>query len=383
VCARSRGARGRAARAILASKVKPASGVDRVTELQKRASETTGVIGLAGGLPADELLPRAELAAALADVAVTSGEALQYGWPEGVEQLRTWIARRLATRGAEVDAERVIVTAGAQQALSLIGATLGDRAIAVGDATYPAALDAFRAGGARVVGGGGDVAYVVTGVANPQGVDVVDRDGLLADTRALIADEAFAELRFDGRLARPLLADAPERTWHVGTISKTVSPGLRVGWLVPPAAHHERVLELKHAADLQTASVSQAGFAKLLARVDYDDLVARARRHYAERAARLVEALRRHVDGVQFAEPEGGFSIWIETDVNGDDITLLEDAITEGVALDPGSTFRPLPAERVAFRLSYSNAAPAAFDDGARRLARALGRWRARTPRAA
>lgn len=357
--------------------------MDRVTELQKRASETAGVIGLAGGLPADELLPRADMAAALAEVAAHGSEALQYGWPEGVAQLRTWIAGRLAARGADVDAERVIVTAGAQQALALIGSALGDRAIAVGAATYPAAIDAFRAGGARVVVDGGDVVYAVTGVANPQGVDLVDRAALLADPRALIVDEAYAELRFDGRLARPLLADAPARTWHVGTISKTVSPGLRVGWLVPPAADHERVLELKHAADLQTASVSQAGFAKLLARVDYDAVVARARGHYADRAAQLVAALRQHVEGVRFAEPQGGFSIWVETDTPGDDIALLEDAIAEGVVFDPGSTFRPEPDAQVALRLSYSNANPADFVDGARRLARALARWRARTSRAA
>ncbi|HEY5950709.1 MAG TPA: PLP-dependent aminotransferase family protein [Kofleriaceae bacterium] len=336
----------------------------RFIELQKAAAERADVIGLAGGLPADELLPHEELGRALAEVTTSREDALQYGWPEGVEQLRTWIANRLAARGATVDPERVIITAGAQQALSIVGALFSDRAIAVGDATYPAAIDAFTRGGARVVARGGEARYLIAGVSNPQGVPGDERVG-----GTLIVDEAYAELRFDGKLPPLLLDDAPDRVWHIGTISKTLAPGLRVGWLVPPDAQHAAALDLKHAADLQTASISQAALARMLSRLDYDAFVANARAAYTKRAAALVDGLHRHAPALRFTEPQGGFSIWIETDVKGDEIALLEAALAEGVMIDPGSEFRPEPSPYIAFRLCYSHGAPEQFDEGARRVA--------------
>lgn len=347
----------------------------RILELQKQAAARDDVIGLAGGLPADELLPREALSRALAEVAASRDDALQYGWPEGTEQIRSWVARRLVARGAEIDPERVIVTAGAQQALTIAASVFRGKTIGVGDATYPAALDAFRSAGATPVARRGDVRYAITGVSNPQG-RAVDRHELLDGTAPIIADEAYAELRFDGELPHPLLAEAPDRVWHVGTISKTVAPGLRVGWLIPPAAQHEAAIQLKHASDLQTASISQAALARLFSLIDYDELVATSRREYGRRAEALVRALRERTRGLSFREPEGGFSIWVETRDEGDELALLETAIDEGVMLDPGGLFRVEPSPRVAFRLSFSNVDPARFDEGAARLARALERWR-------
>ena len=343
----------------------------RVTELQKQAAARSDVIGLAGGLPALELVPREALARALADVTASRDAALQYGWAEGHEALRAWIASRLATRGAAVEADRVIVTAGAQQALWSAARLLGG-AIAVGDATYAAAIDAFTRAGARVVGAGGDARYLIPGVANPHGVELVDRDEVLASQGPLIVDEAYAELRFDGATPRPLVADAPDRVWHIGTISKTIAPGLRVGWMIPPAAHHAAALELKSASDLQTASVSQAALARLLATLDYDALVARARIAYGARAAALCEALHRHAPSLRFREPQGGFSIWIETARTGDELALLRAALDAGVMVDPGFAFCPAPREHIAVRASYSNTSIERLDEAARRLARVL-----------
>lgn len=343
----------------------------RLIEIRKRAADRSDVIGLAGGLPAQELLPQAALAHALSDITTAREDALQYGWPEGALQLRRWIASRLAARGATIDAERVIITAGAQQALAIAGALASGRTIAVGDATYPAAMDAFARAGARVVERGGDLRYVIVGVSNPHGVA---RDEPLGP-EALIVDEAYAELRFDGALPPLLLAAAPDRVWHVGTISKSLAPGLRVGWLVPPAAAHAAALDLKHAADLQTASLSQAVLARLLDIVDYDACVASARAAYAERAGALGAALRRHAPALAFTEPDGGFSIWIETDERGDELALLEAALAEGVMIDPGSEFRPAANDRIAFRLSFSHIAPEALDEAGRRIARMWRRF--------
>ncbi len=343
----------------------------RLIELRKRAAERSDVIGLAGGLPAQELLPRTALSRALAELTLSREDALQYGWPEGALQLRRWIATRLAARGATIDAERVIITAGAQQALAIAGALAAGHTIAVGNATYPAAIAAFARAGARVVERRGDLRYVIAGVSNPHGVA---RDEPLGPEPTIV-DEAYAELRFDGALPHLWLAAAPDRVWHVGTISKSLAPGLRVGWLIPPAAAHADALELKHAADLQTASLSQAVLARLLDMVDYDAYVAAARAAYAERAAALVAALRRHAPELEFAEPEGGFSIWIETEERGDELALLEAALAEGVMIDPGSEFRPTPSHRIAFRLSFSHVAPDQLDEAGRRVARMWQRF--------
>jgi 2-aminoadipate transaminase len=343
----------------------------RFVELQKEAAERKDVIGLAGGLPADELLPRETMARALAEVTASREDALQYGWPEGVEQLRRWIATRLAARGARVDPERIIITAGAQQALSIVGQLCKGKAIAVGDATYPAAIQAFVKAGARVVERGGDARYVIAGVSNPHGVARDDVDGY----RTLIVDEAYAELRFDGTLPRLFLADAPDRVFHIGTISKTLAPGLRVGWLVPPEHAHAAALDIKHAVDLQTASISQAALARFLTAFDYDAHVQKARAAYARRASALGDALRHHIPALTFREPEGGFSIWIETDATGDEVRLLKCALAEGVMIDSGSEFRPAPDERIAFRLSFSHVKPEQLDEGARRIARMWQRF--------
>lgn len=350
----------------------------RVARLQRTAASRTGVIALAGALPARELIPRAELARALGEVASERDDALQYGWPEGIVQLRAWIAERLRARGAHVAPGRVIVTAGAQQALAIAAAALAGCTVAVGDATYAGALDAFARAGLRTVEAGGDARYVMPGISNPHGIDRASRDELLAARGPLIVDEAYAELRFDGRTPRPLIADAADRAWHVGTISKTIAPGLRLGWLVPPRAAHEAALAAKQASDLQSASLCQAALAQLLSRFDYDAHLARVRACYAARAAALADACRRHAPGLQFREPEGGLSLWAELDERGDELALLEEALACGVMVDPGSAFRPAPGATLALRLSFSNASPRALEQGALRIARALARWRRR-----
>ncbi len=214
------------------------------------------------------------------------------------------------------------------------------------------------------------------GVTNPhgRGLDEARRKVLLARLVPLVADEAYAELRFDGTLPRRLLADARDRTYHVGTFSKTLCPGLRVGYLVPPRAQQARALGVKHANDLQAGSLAQAVLEELLAHDDFDARLARARTFYATRAEALLGALHKWMPFLRAREPEGGFSVFAESDRKGDEGALLEAAIGLGVSFDPGRIFRTDPASApLAMRLCFSAYGPRALDEAIRRLARAWG----------
>jgi 2-aminoadipate transaminase len=199
----------------------------------------------------------------------------------------------------------------------------------------------------------------------------------------IIEDDAYAELRFDGAVTRPLLAERRARVWHVGSFSKTLCPGLRVGWLVPPPAWRDRATEVKHASDLQASSLGQTILELFLERDDFDARLARARRFYRARAARLVRAVRRHLPSWRCDEPEGGFALFLETNEPGDDQTLLETATRHGVSFDPGRMFRPDNASSpLALRLCFSYVHARDLEEGARRLARSWDEYRRERDRA-
>jgi 2-aminoadipate transaminase len=357
---------------------------DRVIDrLQRKAAAAPDVLSLAGGLPAQSLFPRRVIGAAtLLALRQTDCAALQYGWPEGAPELRAWIAARLTARGAKVTSDDVIVTSGAQQAIALaIDAALhqGD-AISVDAESYPAALDLFRARGLiPTTSIAASMAYVMHGVTNPKSVGI-DRARLRAILDAglpIIADEAYTELRFDGVVERPLLNDAPDRTFHVGTFSKTLCPGFRIGWLIPPRARRADVLRLKAGADLQANSLSQSILSEMVRRWDYDAHLIHARRVYARRADALLTAIRRWMPAsFDVVEPEGGFSIFVQTEYEGDDARLLEVAAQYGTSFDPGRLFRASPGTPLSFRLCHSSIRPKAISEAVERLARALDAFR-------
>jgi 2-aminoadipate transaminase len=361
---------------------------DRIERLQRKSAKNEGILSLAGGLPADELFPRQKLASAfLTVVGRPNSEALQYGWPEGSEGLRRWIAERLRARGADVRPDDIIVTSGAQQALAIAVELVGidGRVVATEEESYPGALDLFRDRGAKTVGRierDASCVYVVAGASNPRGLPLTEqrRSELLACGHPLLVDEAYAELRFDGRIERPFLADARERTFHIGTFSKTLCPGLRVGWLVPPPHLLADALRVKRDLDLQAGSMAQAVVEGYLALGDYETRIARARKTYASRAARLVRALRKWLPGTRWVEPEGAFAVFVETELSGiDEAHALSIANAHGVSYDPGSMFRPGgELDPFGFRLCYSSRTGDEIEEAVRRLARALGEVRAR-----
>lgn len=359
-----------------------------IDELLRTGAALPGTITLGGGLPTPELFPRRALAGSfLRAVADPGGAALQYGWPEGSEGLRAWVAGRLRLRGAEVDAGDVIITSGAQQAIAVAAQVLFRRGSRVGcDAvSYPGALDLFRARGLEAVAAreGVEGFYVMPAVSTPRGRGMPEeaRRALLARARAarvpILEDDAYAEIRFAGPPPRPLLAEDRARVWYIGTLSKTLCPGLRIGWLVPPRRHRKRALEAKQAEDLQSNSLTQALVEDFLKRNDYDALVARASRFYGRRARHLARALAHHLPELRFEMPEGGFTFWAETDLEGDDAALLETAIRHGVSFDPGQMFRVNQAPSpIAMRLSFATEPTPRQLEGVERLARALSAYR-------
>lgn len=355
---------------------------DAFDVLQRRAAADPRVIGLGGGLPSEAQFPRRALASAFLRVVAQRGApALQYGWPEGIERLRAGVAARLRERGADVEPREVLITNGAQQAIDLavqLSLRRG-QSIAVDGESYPAALDLFRERGlvpaARPRRPA--AAYVMPAVGNPHGVamSTEQRARVLEAGIPIIEDDAYAELRWEGQPARPLLAEARDRVFHVGTFSKTLAPGLRVGWLVPPRRLLRRALHMKQSADLQPGSLAQAILDDFLERDDFAARLVKLRRFYRRRASLLAAAVRRHLPRWRLRFPEGGFALWLEPDGEAPELLLLRRAIAEGVSFDPGSMFRPDCAQHpLGVRLCFSAAPAEAFDEGVRRLARAWTR---------
>jgi 2-aminoadipate transaminase len=346
----------------------------RIEKLQRRAANHPGIISLAGCQPAEEHSPKSELVHAMERVLESSA------WNDCLERIRTWVADRLNARGANVDPSDVIVTTGARQALAIAARALPRGRVAVGEVTSPAFITAFTAAGHEVVPED-DVAIQVLmeGVSTPMGIDTVTprRRALLATGAPLVVDESQVDLRFDGVVQRPLLADAPDRAWHVGTLSKVLCSGLDVGWLIPPRHALRDALACAHKDELREVGLVPAALARILADSTHPDRIARVRASYAARAAILIDAIHHHLPGWQVCEPEGGLSVWAESDLEGDDVEVVTEAMQHGVAIDPGCVFRPDgQGSPMDFRISFAHTRQADLEEGVRRLARAARKYR-------
>ncbi|HEX7181638.1 MAG TPA: PLP-dependent aminotransferase family protein [Thermoanaerobaculia bacterium] len=366
---------------------------DEIETLLRKAAGERNVIAMGGGLPSPRQFPRRALVEALADVVLQPApQALQYAWPEGAEGLRERIAEHMRSRGAAVEPDHILVTSGAQQALMVAAQLLCPRGsrILTDPETYPGALELFRARGITPVPWTGApspdacAVYVMPAVGNPRGVAMSEeaRHGLLASGLPILEDDAYGDLRFDGPGPRPLCADAADRVFFIGTFSKTLAPGLRVGWLVPPERFLEAAVRAKRDADLQANGLGQAIVERYLQGDDFARRLEKLRAFYRRRARRLASGVRRELPGWRFGFPEGGFALWLEPDAPdcpGGELGLLRAAIEEGVSFDPGSGFRPDRASHpLALRLCFSALDPDELAEGARRLARAWRRISAR-----
>ncbi|WP_317454125.1 PLP-dependent aminotransferase family protein [Streptomyces sp. TRM68416] len=361
------------------------------------------VINFAGGLPAPELFDADGVAAAYrAVLADTPGQALQYSTTEGVPALREALAARTSARGLPTDADDLLVTTGSQQALSLLATALVDPGdtVLVEDPCYLAALQVFGLAGARVLAVPGDehgvdpaaleeyvrrerpkLLYTVPTFQNPTGRTLpAERRAALAAVAArhglwIVEDDPYGELRFEGERVPWIasLQNAADRTVLLGSFSKVMAPGMRLGWLRAPAALRRACAVAKQAADLHTPTVNQLAAARYLADQDLDAHVARVAGAYRERRDAMVAGLARALpEGSAWNRPEGGMFLWARLPESYDATVLLPAVVRHDVAYVPGAPFHAGAADRSTLRLCFVTETPERIGEGLRRLANGL-----------
>ncbi|MFG3260465.1 PLP-dependent aminotransferase family protein [Streptomyces sp. NPDC048172] len=365
-----------------------------------------GIISFAGGLPAPELFDVAGLSRAYDAVLTGSGSAaLQYSTTEGDPALRGAISDRLTARGLPTDPASLLVTAGSQQALTLLATALvepGDTVL-VEDPCYLAVLQVFGFAGARVVPVPCDeygpdlealddllvrlrpkLLYTVPTFQNPTGrtMPAKRREAVagLAARRGLwlIEDDPYGELRYEGEDVPRLTAcaeavGAGDRAVLLGSFSKVMAPGMRLGWLRAPAELLRACTVVKQSADLHTPTVNQMAAARYLADSDLDAHIDRVRTVYGERRDALLAGLPDALpDGSRWNRPEGGMFVWARLPEGYDAAELLPRAVAHDVAYVPGAPFHVERPDEATMRLSFITHTPAEIEEGLRRLSKAL-----------
>lgn len=379
-----------------------------IRELLK-LTEKPAIISFAGGLPAPEVFPCDEIKAACGRVLEQhAGLALQYGATEGYRPLRELLVRHMARYGIEVTPEMVLVTAGAQSGLDLIGKLLinpGDH-VAVEAPTYLGALQAFQAyqpefltvpvddDGMRVdrleevLRHGPKFIYVLPNFQNPAGTTLsLERRRCLVELASrwgvpIVEDDPYGQLRYEGAHLPPLVEiDAEyhgcangERALrggviYLGTLSKVFAPGFRLGWVVAPEEVISKLAQLKQGADLQTATFNQVVAYEVARGGFLDRHVRRIREVYGQRRDVMLEALERHFPpGVRWTRPQGGLFLWVTLPAGIGSMPLLEEALQENVAFIPGAPFFADGGGSDSLRLNFSYCTPEKIEVGIARL---------------
>lgn len=369
-----------------------------------KVTERPDVLSFAGGLPAPEAFPVEAMARAHAEVLAKDGAAaLQYGPTEGHMPLRAWVAARMTLRGLPAAAEQVLITAGSQQGLDLVGKTLIDPGdlVVVEAPSYLAALQSFATYEARfaVVGSDEDgmrvdeletllqharvkLIYVVPTFQNPRGTTLsLERRHKLVELArehnvTILEDDPYAELRYRGTPLPPLAGLDPRApVIHLGSFSKTLAPGLRLGYAISDDRMIRALVIAKQAADLHSGQLVQTATARMLATFDYEAHLGKLRALYGERLSAMLSACARSLPrGTTWTEPDGGLFVWATLPAGFDAQELLRQAMLDRVAFVPGAPFYPRDPDRATLRLNFSNRPPELISEGMARLGNCLQR---------
>lgn len=368
--------------------------------------EQPDVISFAGGIPDPALFPREAIAEAHARILgdpKRGALALQYSASEGYGPLREWIAGHMASLGVACAADHILITSGAQQALDFIGKLFvspGD-AVLVARPTYLGALQALsayepvfadlpRRGDNRAAAAGGGrraLGYVMPDFQNPTGatMSLAERQELLdaAGDLPLVEDAAYVALRYEGEALPSLLALEAARTGGVdagrvlycGTFSKTVAPGLRLGWLVAPLPVVRRLVLVKQASDLHSPSLAQMVMHEVVQQVLPQALMPLCDTYRARRDAMLAALAREMPASVHWTAPKGGMFLWLTLPASIDAASVLARAISEArVAFVPGRAFHADGSGGNTLRLNFTLADAARIAEGIARLGALLHR---------
>ena len=365
-----------------------------------KVTEQPGIINLAGGLPSPQTFPIEAIAQATQKVLSEDGQgALQYAASEGYGPLREWVADDLRRQGLTAQAAQVLITTGSQQGLDLVAKVLIDAGskVLVERPTYLGALQAFApmepqivsvasddegvvAQDLRAQAPGARFAYLLPNFQNPTGrsmsearraevIQVAQETGL-----PLLEDNPYGDLWFDQAPPAPLSARHPEGCIYLGSFSKILAPGLRLGYLVAPTPLYPKLLQAKQAADLHSPSFNQRIVFEVIRNGMLATHVPRIRALYKAQRDAMLAALSREMSGldVQWTCPQGGMFIWLQLPPAVNAAALLPQAVKAGMAFVPGSAFYADQAQNNTLRLSFVTADRPAIDQAIQILAHLL-----------
>jgi len=382
----------------------------RVRELLK-LTEQPEIISFAGGLPAPEVFPVQEFQEACQSVLAEHGsKALQYSTTEGYRPLREMIARHTVRYGIEVGPDNILLTTGSQQALDLIGKAFinpGDH-ILVENPTYLGALQAWNGYQAEYVtipldddGMRTDelegalrispkFVYVLPNFHNPAGVTLsLERRHKLIEMAdhygiPIIEDDPYGQLRYVGEHLLPLVvldnqfqgnngSPYSGNVIYISTFSKTLAPGIRLGWVIAPVEVIEKLVLAKQGADLHTSTFDQMVAYEVARGGFLDNHVRLIRNVYRERRDAMLSALEKYFPGdVSWTKPQGGLFLWVTLPEHLDADMILNDALKEKVAFVPGESFYADGSGQNTLRLNFSYVKPERIEEGIKRLGSVL-----------
>ena len=363
-----------------------------------KVTERPGILNFAGGLPSPETFPvdamRDACATVLGKDSAIAKPSLQYASSEGLPELRQWVADEMGKHGATVSPEQVLITTGSQQGLDLIAKVLLDKGcrLLVESPTYLGALQAFtpmQPVPENVASDDGGVSpqalrealqkgerprfiYLLPNFQNPTGrtMDETRRQQVIAVCREfglpIVEDNPYGELWFEQTPPAPLLARWPEGVVYLGSFSKILAPGLRLGYLIAPPALYPKLLQAKQAADLHTPGFNQRVVAEVIRDGFLDRHVPTIRARYHAQRDAMLAALARELGptGAKWTRPAGGMFVWVKLPEGLNAQTLLPAAVDAGMAFVPGAPFYAQQPDTRTLRLSFVTSTPAEIDRG-------------------
>ncbi|MBI1772791.1 MAG: PLP-dependent aminotransferase family protein [Burkholderiales bacterium] len=379
---------------------------DRAEQLQSSAireilkvTMRPEVISFAGGLPSPETFPVERMRAAFDKVLTQQGKsALQYGPTDGYAPLREFLADSLSTNDSKILPDQIMMVSGSQQGLDLLGKVLVDEGskVLVETPSYLGALQAFSVyrpefesvdtddhglipASVAAKGAGARLMYALPNFQNPTGRTLsVERRYELVETCArmgipLVEDNPYGDLCYSGEPLPKMLNMNPGGVIYMGSFSKVLTPGIRLGYVVGPTPLIRKLEQAKQAADLHTAQLTQMVVYEVIKDGFLSEHIPTIRTLYAKQCNAMLDAMSKHFpEGVRWTKPEGGMFIWVTLPEHMDSKQLLDEAIQQNVAFVPGGPFYANNPEKNTLRLSFVTVSPERINEGIEKLGKLI-----------